>query len=347
VSLARAGRRPSQKQSLLDGANSEVMTIAKTLASFAYAVPGDVSDELLNAEKIFYDKAACLDVAFDPATPDVQAGQHVPVRVTVKAKDGATVDASYAVTPTVGTVADRHGRTPGPITYIAPDTFTHSGVYQSFELEALSKRGRALGTHGARAQEQLTYWDVTFNGKGSYRRDEGPTRDAEHHVAGTFSWTTSWKHIPVGDGHRAAQASASTDVAGAYQDSGRFGASPSGDFTCVGALNDDADLAFAQVTASGRLQLSPFTAASSAGDDAACTGLPGAPYAGMQLMGDLPALLATVDVDASATSVQRAVHATQPLAADCSDLAPMPTLQPCTHAVDWSGTVTMTKVPAP
>jgi hypothetical protein len=336
------------KSSLLDGANSAVMDVAKGLASFAYAVPGDVSDELLNSEKNFYDRAACVDVVFDPAVVDVQAGRHVAVGVALKAKDGGVATGTYTVTPTIGSVADPHGSAPGTITYIAPDRFPVTGVYQDFQLEGLSKRGRALGVHRARSPEPVTYWNVTFSGSGSYTRDEGPAMQTEHHVTGSFSWTTTWKNLPVGNDHPVPQTSATSTVSGTWQDTGRFGDPVSGGFACTGALAGEGDTAFAEVNRSGgyRLQLSPFASVSSAAGEPSCSGLPGAPWAGVFLSGDLPALAGAVTVDTSAQTVHARVGPSQQLAVDCSDL-PSPALNPCAHSVQWSATITMTKVPPP
>jgi hypothetical protein len=353
------GKSPAQpdlkawgpKTSLLDGANSAVMDVARGLASFAYVVPGDVSGALLNAEKIFYDQAACVDVVFDPPTVDVQPGGQVPVGVALKAKDGGAVAGTYTVTPSVGSVAAVQDSAPGTITYVAPDPIPYTGVYQDFQLEARSKRGRALGTHRARPPEQITYWNVTFSGSGSYTRHEGPQMQTVHDVSASFSWTTTWKNIPVGDQHPAAQTSATSAVSGTWQDAGRFGAPGSGDFVCSGALTDEGDSAFAEVSNPGSyvLRLWPFAMASSAGSDPACTGLPGAPWADVFLTGDMPALQGAVTVDTSAQtgqSVHIAVRPSAQLATDCRDL-PSPGLTPCTHSVDWSGTITMTKAPPP
>lgn len=336
---------------VLDGDSQPTIDVVRGLVAMSRGVPADASFELLMAEKVFYDQAKCLDVVFDPEGAQIAPNQQLQVAVKVKAKDGAEVAATYDATAVVGSVAPASATTPGPTTWTAPAEL-HRDSQPTFSVVAVSKRGRAVGTHHGVYPER-SYWQVTFEGSGTYHRYEPrgipyPQLWSDHE----FSWKTTYEPVrlppegvPVGQPGRwgATSVSVTGTLNGKRVDGG-------GTRTCSAAPDPDPkrQVAWIEVRQRGdEFLVSPTAFAFLVPPwDTACS-----TFEDMLLwtQGTADAMTADVVVGwAQRGNEDELTYAVKPSRA----------LQPCdggesngdftcTHTVEWQGTIHMKKVAAP
>lgn len=305
---------------------------------------------LLKAEANWYDNAACLDVAFDPASAKVKPGQKLPVGVKVKAKDGAEVTAAYDATPVDGAVGPPTGTTAATVAWTAPDQLD-DGVFPTFKVVAVSNRGRAIGTHTAQKAEEGGWWRITFTGAGEYHRYEPrgipfPQLWADH----TFAWETAYEpaRIPyddeqpeIGGYWGSASVALTGSLTGKRTDGG-------GTLTCAGTPDASQQIGRIQVTRRGDgydIAVVPFFLLEPVSDAGCGT------FGDMLLWTQGAEQRMTADIHVSSAELQgsapivRAVTPTRALQ-QCDggevngDFA-------CTHSADWSGTVRLERTDPP
>jgi hypothetical protein len=193
--------------------------------------------------------------------------------------------------------------------------------------------------------------DIVFSGSGTYTRDEGPTRDNEHHIRASYAWNTIYRRVdlagtPTTSGPAFAE---SSDVSGQWKDDGRFGAEGPGNYSCGGPVRGyNGTFSYTtleQLDKQVRLTVMPFVSAQIDHENHNCTGLAGAPYQAFQLTGSKPQTEAIVQIDPRRLlkgPIELDVMPTAPVAPDCSDVTEDHE-EPCTQALSWSGKLTITR----
>jgi hypothetical protein len=314
-------------------------------------LPRFVSKPLLAAERHWYDDAACLDVAFDPQPAEATPNAKIPVNVKVKAKDGAEVAARYEATPVDGAVGPPTGTTPATVTWTAPDRLDR-GTFPTFKVVAVSKRGRAVGTHTAGSAAKQHWWTITYSGTGDYHRDEPRSNPYPHLWADhtyTYKMVTQPVRIPYDDAHPEQLfrvGSASVAVTGALTARRVDGGGTS---TCAGTPMSDGLVGWADTVAGGDgydLSVVPFgLLAPAGGSDCSFEDmLHSAPGFEDGIRADLHVSQADLDTkDRIEVHVDNGAH---PLTADCRGGAANGDW-PCTHSMSWSGTVALERAATP
>lgn len=229
------------------------------------------------AQRVFFDRAECLAVTFDPAALQLNRTDPTQVRATVADRDGARVALPLDATATGASVTPPRA----PTTEDAPAEFTLTaapeGTAVSLEVTGTSKRGRARGTaSGTVSDSQVFAYEVRIDGDGTYAEEEG-VKDSEggpyadQTYATAFDFSTGWPLVIIPlDGQPAgspSRVSASEhEMTGTTRNTGVFHGDPPSSFECIGTLagglapaNNRIDIATAP-DGSVTLALNPFYA---------------------------------------------------------------------------------------
>ena len=329
--------------SVLDGTAEAALAGVEGVAAGSVLVAGDASKALLGAERVWYDEAACLDVVFDPQPAQAEPNAQIPVGMKVRAKDGQDVEAAFALEAIHGSVAPATGTTPATATWTAPGELPE-GRFPTFDVVAVSKRGRALGTHTARAPKSQ-WWRVTFEGAGEYHRHE-PRSDivqlwSEIHFR--FSMVSEPVRLPpegVAEGYTGAR---STTVSG---DAGATRVDGGGTTTCASPLDGENEVGMVRAKAEGDgFSVRPTGLSILQPIDRTCVLDDMLIWMGNEITEAMTANVHVSRADLEAHDrIERAVEA---------DLAPYcygGTANgdwPCTQSVRWQGRVILERVTAP
>jgi hypothetical protein len=338
---------------LLDGTAGAGYDLAKALIlHMTVDVGPSAAKGLLAAEKVFYDQAACLDVVFDPQPANATPNAKIPVSVKVKAKDGAEVAASYDAQPVDGAVGPPTGTTPATVTWTAPDK-VQRGPFETFKVVAVSKRGRAIGTHTARGPEKGKWWTVTIAGTGDYHRYE-PRGIPFPQLWSDFTYSYKMVSLPVrlpyfdNDPARLFKTgSASVEVTGDLHGKRTDGGGTS---TCAGTPMGESLVGWVDAQGAGGgfdLSITPFPWIVPESDAACGTFadmLHSAPGFDDGIRADTHVTQA--DLDAK-DRIELAVDSgATPLKADCRGGAANGDW-PCTHTMSWKATVVLERTATP
>ncbi|HEX8084920.1 MAG TPA: hypothetical protein VF529_11580 [Solirubrobacteraceae bacterium] len=335
--------------SVLDGTSEASFAMGQALYGvMADALPDKASKALLGAERVWYDDAACLDVAFDPQPAVVEPNAKVPVSVKVKAQDGADVEAPYDAQPVDGAVGPPTGTTPATVTWTAPGQLDE-GTFETFRVVAVSKRGRAIGTHTARGQKGH-WWRVTYQGAGEYHRSEPrstpyPQLNSEIHFR--YRMVSMPARIPYFGNDPNQLMRTGSEVAEVTGDAHATRVDGGGTDTCDSSLDDEGTIGWVDVQGGDggfHLDVVPFpwlkpTDRSCPFDDMLIWMT--STQQGMEASIHIP----QSELD-SADRIERHVTTGGPWSADCWGGTANGDW-PCTESVTWEGTIVLERVPAP
>lgn len=198
---------------------------------------------------------------------------------------------------------------------------------------------------------EKTTVDVTFTGSASYSRDEGTSAtDSEDHIRATYDWTTTYKGVSLDPAVGTLNFAAASTVSGNWRTDGRYGAEGPGNYSCsapvVGHSGTFATTTMERLGGRAKLTVQPFLVAQGDVFNTACSGLPSPPFASFTGFGNQAASVATVEFSVADLAAAPQTFAAVPqatLAPDCSDVVGGYET-PCTQALSWNGTVTVTKV---
>jgi hypothetical protein len=335
--------------SVLDGSLDGALDGARSLVGAQLdLLPRNAAKALLAAEKVWYDDAACLDVAFDPQPAVVEPNAKVPVAVKVRAKDGADVEAAYDAQPVDGAVGPPAGTTPATITWTAPGQLD-DGTFETFRVVAVSKRGRALGTHTARGQKGH-WWRVTYEGAGEYHRSEPrstpyPQLNSEIHFR--YRMVSTPARIPYFDADPNQLMRTGSEVAEVNGDAHATRVDGGGTDTCDSSLDDTGTIGWMDVQGGDggfHLDVVPFPWLEPA--DRSC------PFDDMLIWttSTQQGMEASIHIAQSeldtADRIERHVNTGGPWSADCWGGTANGDW-PCTESVTWEGTIVLERVPTP
>ena len=331
--------------SVLDGTSEAAWAGAEALAAMSVGLSVEAANALLGAERVWYDQAACLDVVFDPQPAQAEPSAHIPVAMKVRAKDGQDVAAEFTLEAASGSVTPRSGTTPATATWTAPEHVPEQPM-NTFALVAVSKRGRALGTHTA-VRPKARWWKVTFEGADEYGR---------HEPRGTIPQLWSGIHFrfrmvseparmpplgaPGGEGITGSQVA---DVSG---DANATRVDGGGTSTCASALDGAGHVGQLRVRADGdgfRVRPTPFAILYPT--DRSCL------FDDMLIwMGNEIQDAMTPDVHVSQAELDAHDRIEKPVTGDASPYCWGGTANgdwPCTQNVKWQGRVVLERVPPP
>lgn len=309
-----------------------------------------IRDHIKSAEPKWYDLPNnCARLNLTPPSPaSLAQNESAAVTGAVEATSGGEASAQFAaplvshgvLTPEKLT-ADPGDRARFKATGAAPDSRERTVVA---DLIATSTAGRATALWTARNPAPAV--DVTFTGSAVYTRLEGNgSTDTEHYVGAEYDWSVTYRDVRLqADGLALAGASSFN---GTWFDDGRHGAAGPGDFRCEGDLSSYSPESAMLTTTAGasgfRIKAMAFLLVTGDAATTDCSGLPGPPYANYSAIGGDTGPAAVLDVTAeqlAAGTVTRNITSSPP-ADDCSNV---PThIDPCSQALEWSGTVTIQK----
>jgi hypothetical protein len=151
----------------------------------------EVNEQLLKAERGWYDDFACATLEVDPAARQMAKNESAPFAVRFRANDGALADASVQASAWGGSVGPATGATPFSA------AFTLAEERGGVELIGTSRRGRAKG-HFSAEHKPASGWKVTLTGSGYYARDEeSPASASSSHAEADFNWTVGFGQVAL------------------------------------------------------------------------------------------------------------------------------------------------------
>ncbi len=134
-----------------------------SLATFAWIAKHDADEALSQAQRNWYDDAACVKATFDPASlKDVQPGSTHDVQVTVKdARDDEPVALDATLYSPQGSVTPTKATTGADPTHASLTITDKPGQDTDLRVTGVSKRGRLDATFTA---TQLQLYDASVTG---------------------------------------------------------------------------------------------------------------------------------------------------------------------------------------
>jgi len=346
---------------------SESAMMARLWVLNASITERGVSKKLLEAEKGWYEDGTCVKLDFEPDPLVVEPGAGAPVDVILLAKaDGGDIPASMQATAISGSVSPAQANSAATLgvatfTFTAPPEFS-STPFESFSVEALSKRGRAVATATAQnpvREPREHVFDVVFEGSSHFTESEDP-QDGGYSEFEQLdaNWRTVWRNIvvPAGptDGFFYRQSFASESTAGGpyVQDGAYAGSLPPSSWRCeaefVGDYGDDPPQ-LAAYSSPGGYAISPWPHvtlhAPSYPMDCPGSGTVQSPRrfameSGNAFRAKIPKLAFSHE-DLKRDRIVVPVGTVGPENVGCGSFR----WSPCVGEQDWSGTVTLTRVP--
>ena len=331
--------------SVLDGTSDAAWAGAEALAAMSLGVAVEAASALLGAERVWYDEAACLEVVFDPKPAQAEPNTEVPVAMKVRAKNGQDVAAHFTLQAAAGSVTPDSGTMPATATWTAPDQLPE-GEMNTFDVVAVSKRGRALGTHTA-VRPRSQWWRVTFEGAGEYHRHEprGTIPQLWSEIHFRFRMVSEPARMPpIGaPGSEGITGSQLADVSG---DANATRVDGGGTSTCDSALNGENHVGLVRVKADGAgFDVRPTPFAILYPTDRTCLFDDMLTWMGNEIEGAM-----TPAVHVSQAELDAHDRIERPVSGDASPDCWGGTANgdwPCTQNVKWQGRVVLERVAAP